>query len=526
VADEAAAFPVHFDDPADAQLCWRYDREHMPETLSPIGFELGLSPFLQGFGWGMRPIQINYYTYFVVDQPPHGERPPSPVDIEYLEKSARRWNDEILPEVLRHIEQYRTTDFDALSGDELVREIERLREIRFRSGELHSLAVTPHWLGLTLLVDTYKKLTGGDDLGALRLAQGYRNKSVEAGEQLWHVSRVAASVLSLRDRLLKIDAAFAQPCLAELERDREAQPFVVAFRAYLDEFGWRTGGGFSSPTWFEDPTVPLTMLRTYLDLPGYDPVAEQRRLADDREAAIRDTMAQLGPEERRRLEDVLAAVRGVVTLSEDHNYYIDQRLATMPRRLLLAAGRRLVSKGVLDDPAAVFFLSTAELVEALQGETGSLQETTSRRKEELAYWRTVTPPSYVGAPPPEGERQAAPAEPPFPSADAQPGELRGLGASAGTARGPARVLTSLAQSDRLRPGDVLVAQVTQPPWTPLFAIASAIVTEVGGVLGHTAIVAREYGIPAVLSVTGATRLLRDGQLLEVDGRAGVVRILG
>jgi pyruvate,water dikinase len=106
-----------------------------------------------------------------------------------------------------------------------------------------------------------------------------------------------------------------------------------------------------------------------------------------------------------------------------------------------------------------------------------------------------------------------------------PDELRGLAASSGVVRGPVRVLTDIAEAQRLKPGDVLVAPVTSPPWTPLFAIACAVVTEVGGALSHTAVVAREYAIPAVASVKNATRLLRDGQLVEVDGSAGVVRVL-
>jgi pyruvate,water dikinase len=87
------------------------------------------------------------------------------------------------------------------------------------------------------------------------------------------------------------------------------------------------------------------------------------------------------------------------------------------------------------------------------------------------------------------------------------------------------VLTELSQADRLRPGDVLVVPVTSPAWTPLFAIACAIVTEVGGALSHTAVVAREYAIPAVVSVKDATKRLRDGQLVEIDGGAGIIRLL-
>ncbi len=526
VTKEQTDFPVTWDNPADANLTWLFSPDHMPQAYSPLGFELTLSPFLQGFGWGMRPIQQNYYVYFVTEpQNATGQRQGKP-DAAYLREAARVWNEEAFPEVLRYIELYRTPDFDALSDEELVREIERLREVRFRSGQLHSLAITPHWAGMTLLIETYKELTGGDELGALRLVQGYRNKSVEAGERLWDVSKIAASAPSVRERLLRIDASPARDRFAELERDPEARPFVEAFRAYLDDFGWRTGGEFSNSTWAENPTVPLTMLRTYLELPDYDPYAEQRRLADDRDSAIRDTLARLGPDERARLEELLDAVRGIVTLSEDHNFFIDQRLATLPRRLVLAAGRRLVSNELLDDPDVVFFLRAQELIDALQGKTGSQQDTAARRKEELSYWRTVTPPLSVGAPPPEGEHAAErPPEPSLGSADKRTSELRGLAASAGSARGPVRVLTDLADSERLRPGDVLVVSVTSPAWTPLFAVASAIVTEVGGVLGHTAVVAREYGLPAVVNVRHATRLLQDGQLVEVDGSAGIVRVL-
>ena len=520
------AFVVEWENPADAKLCWRYSPDHMPQAYAPLGFELALSPLLRGFGWGMRPIQMNYYVYFTTEPENVVGQRPSKADVPYLREAARSWNEEALPEVLGYIELYRTPDFDALPDGALVREIERLREVRFRSGQLHSLAVTPYWLGLGLLIETYKELTGGDELAALRLALGYRNKSVEAGERLWDVSRTVASLPGVRDKLLQIDAVSARDCFAQLERDLEAQPFVEAFRAYLDEFGWRSGGDFSSRTFVENPAIPLTMLRTYLEMPDYDPYAEQRRLAEDRDAAIGETVAQLGADERARLEEVLDAVRGIITLSEDHNYYIDQRLATMPRRLVLAAGRRLASKGLLDDVKLVFYLRTAELIDGLEGSATRLQEAAVRRNEEIAYWRTVAPPPYVGAPPPEGEASAGqPGEAPLPSVDKRTGELRGMAASAGSARGPVRVLTSLSDSGRLRPGDVLVVPVTSPAWTPLFAIASAIVTEVGGVLGHTAVVAREYGLPAVVNVRHATRLLQDGQLVEVDGSAGVVRVI-
>jgi pyruvate,water dikinase len=104
-------------------------------------------------------------------------------------------------------------------------------------------------------------------------------------------------------------------------------------------------------------------------------------------------------------------------------------------------------------------------------------------------------------------------------------KVKGLPGSAGVARGTARVIRSLAEAGKLQPGDVLIAVSTEPPWTPLFATASAIVTDAGGVLSHSAVVAREYRIPAVVGTGNATTTFKDGQLLEVDGNAGTVRVV-
>ena len=119
-----------------------------------------------------------------------------------------------------------------------------------------------------------------------------------------------------------------------------------------------------------------------------------------------------------------------------------------------------------------------------------------------------------------GKFFGAPAEP-----STEPGTLKGHASSAGRVRGTARIIRSLAEADRLGRGEILVSETTAPPWTPLFAVAAAVVTDAGGVLSHCAVVAREYGIPAVVGAGTATQRIADGQLIEVDGDAGIVRIL-
>jgi pyruvate,water dikinase len=326
---------------------------------------------------------------------------------------------------------------------------------------------------------------------------------------------------AVRERVARVDATNAGETMAALGRDSSAAPFLKAFASFLDDYGWRTDlFELAQPVWAEDPAIPLCQLRALMELPGYDPDTEQQRLAEDREQARAEAFAKLSPKDAQRLQSALDMARHVVSLQEDHNFYIDQRCAFAPRRAVLAAGRRLVSKKQLVDANDVFYLTGLELPAALRGELRDAQSAADHSKSAMERWSKIEPPPTIGTPPVEEA-----ATPPGALHADGPNDLKGNGASAGVARGPARVLMSLSEAGRLRPGDVLVARTTMPAWTPLFAAACAVVTESGGVLSHAAVVAREYGIPAVLGVADATRLIRDGQLIEVDGGAGRVRII-
>jgi pyruvate,water dikinase len=523
---ETAEFPLVWVDPADAGLTWRLDLAHSPDPMTPLGFDLYYDPFIAGFGT-IRACQQNYFIY-LLQLPEVRDFNASMIDPERVIVSAARWRQEIIPEVVGYCEYYRLTDFDAMAGPQLVAEVDRLVEVRVRLGELHTKATRPHGLGMTYLIETCRELTGGDELSAVRVVQGYGHKSVEAGVALWRLARLAASIPAVRELVLSVDTASAKDCLARLEGCADAQAFLEEFRAFLDEFGWRSNlFELADPTWAEHPAIPLNQLRAYLQIPDYDPVAEQKKLVEQREEALRQALAPLEPGAKERLLGAVGAARQVVSLLEDHNYYIDQRAGMLPRRLVLAAGRRLVSEGLLANPADVFYLRGPELRAALLAETGELHSRTEARKLEMARWSRMTPPAHVGPPPDASAGTGMPDR--FIGAvglrSERRNELRGNAASSGIARGPARVLRSLDEADKLKPGDVLVARTTMPPWTPLFAVAAAVVTETGGILIHAAVVAREYGLPAVLGVQDATRLIRDGQLLEVDGSNGIVRLL-
>ena len=526
---ENTDFPIDWEDPAHAEIAWEHDPVHSAHATRPLDFDLATKPFVGGFGWmSQDPILVNYYIYYpyVARPVPSGDDPPPPPDTtDRLREGGRRWLEEILPEVQGKIDFYHNTDFDAMPDAGLADEVERLPDVRRRTGRQHTQVTTPAFIAMTLLTRTYTELVGGTDLDALRLVQGYGNKSMEAGEALWKVSELAKTIPAVRDVLLvdEIDRSV----LDDLASVPEAAPFLAALDSYLDEFGWRSDGAFSTSTWAEAPATPLALIRAYMQTDNYDPVEEQRRLVEERDAVYQETMSQLEPAARARLDDIVGAARSVSRLMEDHNYWMDQRLLTVPRRLVLAAGRRLVSKGVLEDETDVFYLYGQELIDALRGNLSNTRDNALKRKPEFERWSDVTPPRSIGAPLPPGDQGRIMDEQPDPTrAEMRDSELRGNGSSSGFARGPVRIVPSLDDSHRLRPGDVLVTVATLPPWTPLFAIASAVVTETGGILSHTAITAREYKLPAVLAVAGATRLLKDGQLVEVDGAAGTVKVVG
>ena len=197
------------------------------------------------------------------------------------------------------------------------------------------------------------------------------------------------------------------------------------------------------------------------------------------------------------------------------------------RRVVLEMGRRLATNGGIEASEDVFHLR----VEELDDLSADLRSVVVERKAELAAFSGVVSPPMIGSlppgPPPEDpvSRAVIKMFGGHPRESASADVFFGMPGSPGVARGRVRVLRSLADGDAMQHGEVLVAETTAPPWTPLFARAGAIVTDAGGILSHCAVVAREYSIPAVVGTKQATRSLRDGQLVEVDGTNGSVRIL-
>jgi pyruvate,water dikinase len=199
------------------------------------------------------------------------------------------------------------------------------------------------------------------------------------------------------------------------------------------------------------------------------------------------------------------------------------------RQIFREVGNRLAERGCIERADDFAYLVPDQMQEAIAN-GGSYVDQVVGDKAEMAKWASVTPPQFIGTDhgePPDSAMGRAMARfwgtPPRATTDAT--EVIGLPVSTGIARGTARLIMSLREADRLQRGDILVAPTTAPPWTPLFGIAAGVVTDTGGALSHCGIVSREYGIPCVGGTGNGTTAIKDGQLIEVDGSAGIVKII-
>ncbi|MFG2658308.1 rifamycin-inactivating phosphotransferase [Streptomyces sp. NPDC048425] len=308
--------------------------------------------------------------------------------------------------------------------------------------------------------------------------------------------------------------------LAKLAGGTEARD---AIEAYLDRYGMRCVGeiDITRPRWRERPG---TLVPVILDnVRNFEPGAAERRFEQGRQKAQKkeqDVLARLRalPDGDRKADEVkgmIDRVRTFIGYREYPKYGIISRYFVY-KRALLAEAERLVQADVLPEKEDVFYLTFQELHDVVRSHQVD-DELIQQRKEAFRSYHALTPPRVLTS---DGEALTGA----YRRDDAPAGALIGVPVSAGTIEGRARVILDMADAD-LEAGDILVTAFTDPSWSPLFVGIAGLVTEVGGLMTHGAVIAREYGLPAVVGVEQATRLIRDGQRIRVHGTDGYVEIL-
>ena len=362
----------------------------------------------------------------------------------------------------------------------------------------------------------------GDETTVLDLLRGIpHNPTTQMDLTLWALSRAVAADPASAE-------AFREPTetVVARYRARTLPPTAqAALGTFLSVYGHRAVReiDLGAPRWSDEPGYIIDIVRTYLDMqdPALAPDVRFREAAlaaQARAAALLDQVAAMPGGRLRRpvLAAVLGRMRALLGLREVGKFYIIRMTAEM-RELWRAIGRDLVALGLLNDAEDVFFLDGDELRAAARGRREPLAERAAQRRAEYqAELRRRRVPRLVTS---EGVEVYGGAV--AHGADS----LQGTGASPGVATGVVRVILD-PHDAQLAPGEILVAPSTDPAWTPLFMAADGLVMEAGGVMSHGSVVAREYGIPAVVGVADATQRLRTGQRVTVDGSAGRVFIEG
>jgi rifampicin phosphotransferase len=413
-------------------------------------------------------------------------------------------------------------DIHAKSGSELLdfilADIQELRRILFdpQSNQVIMAAMQTTWW----LNEQLQEWLGEKNAADTLTQSAPHNVTSEMGLSLLDVADVIRPHPDVVAFLQHVEDENFLDELPALAGGREARD---AIQAYLDKYGMRCVGeiDITKPRWSERPTTLVPMILG--NIKNFEPGAGERRFEQGRQNAWEKEQELLtrlralpdGDQKAEEAKRMIDRLRTFIGYREYPKYGMISRYFVYKQALLKEA-ERLVQAHVLRDREDIFYLTLQEFHDVVR--TNKVDDQLIRqRKDAFRSYQALTPPRVLTS---DGEAVTGT----YQRGDVPAGALTGLPVSAGTVEGRARVILDMAEAD-LEEGDILVTAYTDPSWTPAFVAIKGLVTEVGGLMTHGAVIAREYGLPAVVGVEHATRLIRDGQRIRVHGTDGYVEIL-
>jgi pyruvate,water dikinase len=561
-------FPVEWSSETERELFWVYDDLHCPQPVSPMYFEIGgwwltCHHMFRRFGtpfacdWVAKKVNGYVYTAAVpaeagltVDEMEYGAKYTAQVPLDpdyastigtyldavlptYGQEFVTWWRERLVPEMERNFAylEERLDRQDEMTLMSLACLFEDAIDIHDRHWKIHWILNFAQ-LALGLNLQSVMQRTHGriDERLLGRLQNSARDRNWDSIEALWKMKEEVK-----RDGLLSEALAAGKPTdiTAALGASQRGRRFIVErVTPYQREYGWHAvwSHEFVFPTVREQAEPVIELIRDYLRT-DYDFPSTIAALEVDIASATRELLGPLQGEAREEMQAAIETSVKMAPLTPDHHFYIDQGANAHLRLVLIAIGRKLVAQGVLDAPDDVVFFKYNELRVFLANPAAmDGRALVAQRKAERAKAYTLRPREWIGTAtktqlafpyldmwgfPQKFYRQALPAEDAF----------MGIGCSPGTVEGIARVVLREEQFDDVRAGDILVCQMTNPAWITVFTKIAGLVTDAGGMLAHPAVLAREFGIPAVVGSSVATQRIRDGDSIRIDGTTGVVEIL-
>jgi pyruvate,water dikinase len=518
---------------------------HHPRPLTRYWQEMHPEPFVRGtqdfarfYGTlldGLATAYVNGFGYNQMlmadeaDIPNRMQRADEVWEQKVWRDQLKEWDESAKPTAIKAHRQLQSVDPDALSDEELVAHLRRCREHHSRMITQHMRFTGSAVIPIGDLLAHVLEWTDVPPAQVLSMMRGSAPVSAGASSELEAMIDAIRNDESART-LLESDGDPGEVLEALRGLDSDAGRAVSE---YLDLVGYRLLDGFdiSGRYALELPDALLRSIRSSVAGAGID---------DDTDATIADIRSKVPAEHQAEFDELLGEARLMYRLRDERGVFSDISASGLMRRAALAAGRRLAQSGRIHDAEHFVDADIHEMCAILEGaDAPSADELADRYAYRNAHTAKDAPP-FLGDPP------APPPDPSglppgmarlmtavglamaslFGSSEAEHEEnlLRGLAASGGVYEGPARLIGGPAEFDRIQQGDVLVTQSTTEAFNILLPLLGGIVTDSGGLLSHSAIVAREYGIPGVVGTRSATDLIADGARVRVDGDAGEVTV--
>ncbi len=530
--------------------------EFMPGPLSPLFEELYIPAVDEGFAlrrdWidgtsvGLDRVAkakrrgnetVNGYAYRYMG-PARPRKPSKPMPLPREKQTSvssvswvchewpRRWRYDELPKYMAIIERWRQCDITTATDDELLAGICDLTRADGHYWEAaNSVLALPRWQDQALQTFLQEHAPEAGYTSGM-LLDASDSKTMQAQMDLWHIVRQIQSSDGLRELVVTTPA---RALLQALKAHGEGQSVVKELERYLGKYGHQIYSlDYAEPTPSQDPSPVLSALKTQVQDKAYDPIAQQAEVNSRRRSALREITQYFRGKLRWRFRWRLFWAQRFYANRDEGQFFVGAAWPVL-QRMALELGRRLVDAGTFTRADDIYYLLTAELREAIRARAEDkaapeLTEKTVERRKLREARKRLTPPERIVPPRPADKVSSAKSDASKQGSDDPDNLIRGTAVSPGKVTAEVSVIHSAADFDQMIPNSILVCPFTTPAWTQLFSHAIGLVTDIGSITSHGSIVAREYGIPAVLGLGDISRRLSSGQVITIDGDAGTVTI--
>jgi phosphohistidine swiveling domain-containing protein len=514
----------------DLHYCYgKYGMQYGPETIS--------EPKTKGWDW--RFYKGGFYcTIIQTTEEEKQQREPLWREKmrEILEDPSATWEKRYKNELREKLQQILSIDLTELSDIDLCDHFMELWHFEKKCQEAHFYPMYALGSG-NIQFRRYLKEKfniAPSDVEYSQLHSGLNNDFTPVVES---IAKVAAMAIDLGLEEIFNESTPAE-VLAKLESSENGKKWIEDFNGLVKDYSWmrRRGLEILTPAWEEDNTLALIDLQRYISQGKVTASTSemQPKLERRREEVVQELLSKLPEEEHEIFQKLLACSQASHVFSEEHTMYVEMMSFSAVRRAALEFGRRFVEKGMIDNHDDTLFLNHEELIHAgIIKERSGLKALIEKRKKEYSEYRALegTLPPFLGDPTKIPELVDADVvfsvsvAPPIATPEELGASLVGCAGAPGVVEGVACVVKGEEEMDNIEPDTILIAPATTASWTPVFNVIKGVVTDGGGYLTHALIVAREFGIPAVVGTQQATAMIKTGDKIRVDGNKCTVHIL-